>query len=376
MVLNYESVGVKMVSRGEIGWNTILDIHDDQDEAPVTEQAITITYGEVAENHIGQQKIGESSQGNVTSGLIGSQLTEIQRKFQEMGATTELVDLCEYVRGTEIENDPNLKMASVLIIRDGASALLSEIGLSSGDMYSEQFELPKDSKFYSAKHGRVVNKNARHNLCFDDVGQEPDYESKKGTIVPFDDVQCTEYIREKIVELIDSPDTKVTDGVLKAEGNYYYNPSKCGIGFHGDAERKIVVAVRLGVSIPLHYQWFFKGNPVGERCKLDLQHGDMYFMSDKAVGNDWKRRIIPTLRHAAGAESYLKIAVKKDSSKRSSPASADKLASGKVKNPITGRFIMIGKGVYNNLIKAGYMMENGELILKGAVNNGKSESDE
>jgi len=146
-------------------------------------------------------------------------------------------------------------------------------------------------------------------------------------------------------------------------------PSNCGIGFHEDGERKIVVAVRLGVKIPLHYQWYYKGNPVGERCKLDLGHGDMYFMSEKAVGNDWKRRIIPTIRHAAGAESYLKIASKKDSS-----VNANALVAGKVENPITGRKIMIGKVVYNTLIGKGYAMENGKLVFRGnGVDDRKSE---
>lgn len=57
---------------------------------------------------------------------------------------------------------------------------------------------------------------------------------------------------------------------LAAEGNYYYDTSKCGIGFHGDAERKKVVALRLchGKAHPIHYQWFQKGKPIGERAQI------------------------------------------------------------------------------------------------------------
>ena len=94
---------------------------------------------------------------------------------------------------------------------------------------------------------------------------------------------------------------------LEAEGNLYYDPSKCGISFHGDAERRKVVAVRLGGDLPLHYQWFQRSKPIGERMKFTLNHGDLYIMSEKAVGTDWKKRIKSTLRHAAGAEKYLKI---------------------------------------------------------------------
>jgi hypothetical protein len=39
-----------------------------------------------------------------------------------------------------------------------------------------------------------------------------------------------------------------------------------------------------------------------------LNHGDLYVMSEKAVGQDWKRKVIPTLRHAAGAKKYTGLA--------------------------------------------------------------------
>ena len=78
-----------------------------------------------------------------------------------------------------------------------------------------------------------------------------------------------------------------------------------------DSERKMVACIRLGASTPLHYQWFVQGAPVGKRVKLLLNHGDFYIMSEKATGFDWKKRIIPTLRHAAGADKFLKIVEKK-----------------------------------------------------------------
>ena len=61
----------------------------------------------------------------------------------------------------------------------------------------------------------------------------------------------------------------------------------------------------------MHYQWFHQGTPVGPRAKLLLNHGDFYVMSEKATGFDWKRRKIPTLRHAAGAAKFLRIKEKK-----------------------------------------------------------------
>ena len=42
---------------------------------------------------------------------------------------------------------------------------------------------------------------------------------------------------------------------------------------------------------------------MGTRLEVTLHHGDMYFMSHKAVGNDWLKKSIFTLRHAAGEEA-------------------------------------------------------------------------
>lgn len=94
-----------------------------------------------------------------------------------------------------------------------------------------------------------MNKNARYNLCFGDCSQEPDYNIGKGRIVNFDTVKLTKKIREPLPEYFGSK----AKG-LYAEGNYYYDVPKCGIGFHGDSERKKIIATRLGAPIPLHYQ--------------------------------------------------------------------------------------------------------------------------
>ena len=50
--------------------------------------------------------------------------------------------------------------------------------------------------------------------------------------------------------------------------NYYYDIKKCGVGFHGDEESRRVVGIILGATIPLHFQWFFKSQPIGSRFKL------------------------------------------------------------------------------------------------------------
>ena len=38
--------------------------------------------------------------------------------------------------------------------------------------------------------------------------------------------------------------------------------------------------------------------------KMVLNDGDMYVMSEKAVGFDWLKKTVPTLRHASGTDKF------------------------------------------------------------------------
>jgi hypothetical protein len=60
----------------------------------------------------------------------------------------------------------------------------------------------------------------------------------------------------------------------------------------------------MGASMPLYYQWYQNSKPVGDRFVIELNDGDMYIMSEKAVGFDWLKKKIPTLRHATGSKKY------------------------------------------------------------------------
>ncbi len=243
---------------------------------------VTITFGDQAENHVGMQKLGKS----VESGFSVKELEDISTKL----VNSELIRLNE-----NLPEDIKTTEAAVLIIRSKIDNLQNY-----DNLFNELTNLDIDKKAFM--YGRVVNKHARHNLCFDEFDQEPDYKNGKGRILSFNKLPLLKKLREDLPKMFGSKANK-----LVAEGNYYYDANKCGIGFHGDSERKIVIAIRLGKSIPLHYQWFVKGNPIGYRKILTLNHGDIYIMSDKAVGYDWKTKKEPTLRHAAGAEKFLTI---------------------------------------------------------------------
>jgi hypothetical protein len=230
-----------------------------------------------------------------TEGFSFEDLNNVKKK---LGDCVEIIELnCEEENGDIID----VASAYILIIKDGINKLCDG---KLNDLKKEQFGLTPDRKAFM--YGRVVNKHARGNLCFDDIGHAPNYEKKMGTVIAYDKVPLTKLLRKRIGELLGHKGEN-----LACEGNYYYDVKKCGIGFHGDAERRKVVGVRLGDSIPLHFQWFYKSESVGKRIKFMLDDGDVYIMSDKAVGFDWRKKNIMTLRHAAGCEKFLEIKDKK-----------------------------------------------------------------
>lgn len=121
---------------------------------------------------------------------------------------------------------------------------------------------------------------------------------KKGRIIAFDQVDGVNAMRKGMSKL--GP----AFGGMFAELNYYYDISKCGIGYHGDTERSKVVGVRVGSKMNICYHWFYHSAPIGRKMTFILREGDLYIMSEKTTGNDWKLRNTPTLRHAAGSSKY------------------------------------------------------------------------
>jgi hypothetical protein len=241
---------------------------------------ITLTFGNCAENHRGMEIMGK----HLEEGLGLEELVHAKEWFEGKGVKCELVHLNHLIEGKGEE-------AFVLIARNGVNAMLGEGG--SDVLFAEQNALKKDSKAFM--YGRVVEKHARHNLCFYDYEQKADFENKKGTIVKYDDVANLKKLREMWGEIFASDKVKG----MPCEGNYYYDVERTYIGWHSDNEREVVVAIRLGADFNLYYSWYLNGEKIGKMWKTTLHHGDVYAMSSKAVGYDGRKKKIPILRHAA-----------------------------------------------------------------------------
>jgi predicted NAD-dependent protein-ADP-ribosyltransferase YbiA (DUF1768 family) len=260
--------------------------------------ALTFSYGMI-ENGVRMQQLGELEK----RGYTVSELKVMEEKFIKLGATCELINLNDML--PERDTKYNTDDAAILIIRNGISVL----GSDPDDLLEEQMSLNWDVK--KLNRGNISNSVARRNLCYADFSQEnnyADFDGKvpkdaevRGTVIDFESIIFTKMLRESIVDLI--PKYKEVDGgrVLLGEGNLYYD-NKSYIGYHGDSERKTVICCCLGSSTNLNYQWYMRRECIGSTLSLEINHGDIYIMSEKATGNDWKKHAnnLCTLRHAAG----------------------------------------------------------------------------
>ena len=243
---------------------------------------ITITFSECSENHVGMQKIG-----NLLP--VGSGISVYDLEQLEANIPGSVLHRLNYM--------PEHEPAAVLIIRNGVSLL----GLDDVAIYDEHYNLPKDSTYFERKTKRVQNKNARWNLCFADNYQPPDIANGKGTVFAFSQLPQTFALKQGLINLLGPG---IMGNVTTAEANYYYDVNKCGIGFHGDSERRKVIGVRLGYPMKLCYRWYHRYQPDSNTFTFVLNSGDIYLMSEKAVGTDWKKSSIWTLRHSAGCDKY------------------------------------------------------------------------
>lgn len=141
--------------------------------------AVTLTFGDRAENHVGMQIIGTLAERGFTLEdllLVASrfpsdrvELLHLHDALPTRGRSRSVErdgeklnrDRSRDVHDTD--SDDRIPEAYVLVIRNGLS--------NHQELMQEMMTLDWDKK--ALMRGRVVNKSARYNLCFDDEPSEP-----------------------------------------------------------------------------------------------------------------------------------------------------------------------------------------------------------
>lgn len=264
---------------------------------------IALTWGDCGENHAGNQKVGKIQESG--TGVTLADLTGIKSEYQAKGGVAELT-VFTVPAECPLKND-----AGVLILRN---FLNEEEQLA---LMNELTSKTWDTKFFNTRTGKVLNKHARSNLIFQrGATQIASYEEGKGTIEDIDNLPYLSAADNKIRELskkIAGLDTPTQDCDLICEGNRYRTETKKksdqqGIGYHGDSERTRVFALSIGgYNYPLQWVLFHRYYPRATPERVLLNSGDLYIMSELAVGQHWKKSSLWTWRHAAGHPKYLSL---------------------------------------------------------------------
>jgi len=249
-----------------------------------------LTLGEQSEIHVGCEIHGD---GLAKEGFTVAELQEFQQAFGDRATLLMLSDALpvEHRVGNE---------AAVLHIKGGISLLMGAPEYADG-MLVEQQSVQYDKSYFDRRRQKKLNKLARHNAVFGDVHVQCSEDYKQSTVIAYDEVPVFQRLRALLPEVFGEKARE-----LNSEGNHYYN-DKAGIGFHGDSERKIVICCSLGKSTVLRYYWRHPGtSEVGSKIMdIALEHGDIYIMSEKGTGYDWRMRSKFRLVHAAGADPYV-----------------------------------------------------------------------
>ena len=254
----------------------------------------SLTIGNGGENHTGMEFLGnmrKKGQGwDIDRLLYAKEIME--NIFDKQVDLYNLNKGC--LEGVTIPDGQKPNDAYLMVVRGFLSDKVHQ------NMIKELGSYVWDRKYWDTRRQKVLNKLARANVCYGKEGREANYAEGKGTIVGFEQSPLVGNLL-KVVEIL------MRDKDLIVEGNQYDDVSKNGIGPHGDSERVCVSCLRVGESMPMKFGMFWNCKLRGKPFETVMNGGDLYFMSEEAVGAEWKSRSKWVWRHCAGAKKYLKM---------------------------------------------------------------------
>ena len=259
-----------------------------------TKPTWSLTIGNGGENHTGMEFLGnlrKKGQGWDIDRLLYAK-DVLENIFDKKVDLYNLNKEC--LEGVTIPEASKPKDAYLMVVRGFLSDRVHQ------NMIKELGSYEWDRKYWDTRRQKVLNKLARANVCYGKKGRAANYAEGKGTIIGFDNSPLVGNLL-KVVEIL------MRDEDLIVEGNQYDDASKNGIGPHGDTERVCVSCLRVGESMPMKFGMFWNCKLRGKPFETIINGGDLYFMSEEAVGAEWKSRSKWIWRHCAGAPKYLKM---------------------------------------------------------------------
>ena len=185
--------------------------------------------------HVGGAELGKMRD----EGFSVAELRDACARINRAGGDAKLVMLSD-VLPAHLREQQHLE-AATLHICGGVASLLNDAG-AADRMLAEQSSVVYDKKFWNARRSKTLNKRARYNVLFGPEAQAASDDFKQCTVAAFSSVPTLESLRAALPKWLGKKAR-----LPYAEGNFYFE-QRSGIGFHGDAERKIVVCASLGAT--------------------------------------------------------------------------------------------------------------------------------
>lgn len=259
--------------------------------------AITITLSENVLHFPGMQNFGQKSD----FGFSNDELIKIYNLFPP--GTCEIINIKD-ILPTTLYDIPD---AYILIIRkqfiNYADEILktmksSEGSNSEGIITGVNWD---DNRIHNKKivENRLFKKlifldiNEYYKLPFSNV-------DNRGTIYNIRRIPPLFKLNEIFNSLFSIP--------LYVEGTCYYNINECYTPMHQEKDRRRIINLHLGSSSILHFRWYHQTQQVSDLKNIQIDHGDLYIMTDITMGNikDSKTKLF--LKHSMGTneKAYLK----------------------------------------------------------------------
>ena len=149
-------------------------------------ETITLTFGDNAESHVGMNIFGKK---NVNErGFNLNDLNLCKSFFENNNYECSLYNLNDLL--IDDNTDSSLvDEATILVIKDGLNYFVKKNNSTINDFYNEMKSFEWDKKYYDVRRNKVLNKHARHNICFGELNILPNYENKIGRIISFQNLK-------------------------------------------------------------------------------------------------------------------------------------------------------------------------------------------
>ena len=265
-----------------------------------------------------------------TSPLSFGQLRELAARIDLPGTSVELIDISAPLRNPptfeawisalrarhkkkspfKAPDASSLPEAGVLIIRNGVTVLSSK-KKPSAQLYEEQMSQVRNYDGIYFDKGKTLVKRAFKTMQFGSEARtaSPDY--SQATVTAFDAVPVLQKMGNLLQRLLGFDASS-----FSARSNRYHTDRlepaddggkmKCvsGMGWHGDERTDLPsqsACLCLGEPGILSFVWRFPGHT--KNCptsivSFDVNDGDIYILSDKATGFDWRSRSLLRVVHS------------------------------------------------------------------------------